>query len=128
MIEVDAMSDVTTLDELNNELFEDLSAELSVADPQYDTKFEPVLKAKIKQAVRKVVNARNYPDGGVYTEEYVAQEVYNKFYFACRDLSLFLYNTVGAEFQQSHDENEIKRVWKDEATILNGVVPISRVV
>lgn len=122
------MSNVCTLEELNNELFDDLKAELSVADPQYNEKFEPVLLAKVKNAVRKVVNARNYPDSDLYSETYIAEEVYSKYYFACRDLALFYYNTVGAEFQQSHDENEIKRVWNDESKILNGVVPISRIV
>lgn len=122
------MNNITTLEELNTELFNDLSSELSVADPQYSTDFEPVLRAKIKNAIRKVVSARHYPSNDYYTETVIAQEINEKFYFACRDLALFYYNTVGAEFQQSHEENEVKRVWVEETNILNGVVPISRII
>ena len=121
------MADITTLEELNTMLFEDLSAELSVADPQYSTNFNPVLKAKIRNAIRKVVGARNYPKNDYYTEEVIVDDISNRYYFICRDLALFYYNTVGSEFQESHDENEIKRVWSKESSILNGVIPISRV-
>ena len=122
------MSNITTFDELNTELFNDLTAELSVVDAQYSTSIEPVIMAKVKNATRKVLAARNYPDSNLYTEEYIVNEIANKYYNVCRDLALFYYNTIGAEFQQSHDENEIKRVWRNENNILNGITPISRVV
>lgn len=122
------MSNITTFDELNTELFNDLKAELSVVDAQYSTSIEPVIMAKVKNATRKVTVARNYPDTELYTEEYIVTELANKYYNVCRDLALFYYNTIGAEFQQSHDENEIKRVWRNENNILNGITPISRVV
>ena len=84
---------------LEYELLEDLAEELSATDP----KFKPeLIKPKIKNAIREVCKARNYPK--YYAESAIAEDLQN-FYSNIRALALYDYNIIGGEFQESYSEN-----------------------
>lgn len=105
---------------LEYELLEDLTEELSATDP----KFKPeLIKPKIKNAIREVRKARNYPKH--YTESAIAEDLQN-FYSNIRALALYDYNMVGAEGQSSIGENGTSRTFIDRNSLFAGVIPLSR--
>lgn len=70
----------------------------------------------LRVAKNKILNKR-YPFGSTKSEleaKYLDLQV---------DLAIVLYNKIGVEGQNSHDENGIKRVYTDEATLLAEVTP-----
>lgn len=106
---------------LEYELLEDLTEELSIMDKKFKPEF---IKPKVKNAIREVRRARNYPK--YYTESMIAEDLQD-FYSNIRALALYDYNTVGAEFEESHSENSVSRSWKDRSKLFNGVIPLSRI-
>lgn len=106
--------------DLFDELLEDLSVELSITDAEYN---EQLLKSKIKNAVRDVKSARNYPD--YYSTEQIDADVY-KYYSIIRDIVIYDYNKIGAEGEASNSSNEVSRTYVSRNSLFKGVIPISR--
>lgn len=105
---------------LEYELLEDLTEELSATDP----KFKPeLIKPKIKNAIREVQKARNYPK--YYTESAIAEDLQN-FYSNIRALALYDYNIIGGEFQESYSENGKSGTFAKRNSLFSGVIPLSR--
>lgn len=105
---------------LEYELLEDLTEELSATDP----KFKPeLIKPKIKNAIREVKRARNYPKH--YAESAIAEDLEN-YYSNIRSIALFDYNTIGAEGQSSSSENGTSRNFIDRDKLFGGIIPLSR--
>ena len=105
---------------LEYELLEDLSEELSATDP----KFKPeLIKPKIKNAIREVKRARNYPKH--YTESAIVEDLEN-YYSNIRNIALFDYNMIGAEGQSSSSENGTSRNFIDRDKLFGGIIPLSR--
>lgn len=105
---------------LELDLLEDLTEELSETDPNFR---QALIKPKIKNAIREVKRARNYPM--YYTEGMIADDLQN-FYTNIRALALYDYNLIGGEFEESHSENSVSRSWKDRDKLFAGVIPLSR--
>lgn len=105
---------------LEEEIFADLSAELS-----FDTMFnEVLLLSKVKNALREVRRARNYPKN--YTEEQILDDMRN--YFSnIRNIALYDYNQIGAEFQESLTENSVSRRWVDRDKLFDGIYAFVKV-
>lgn len=105
---------------LEYELLEDLTEELSATDP----KFKPeLIKPKIKNAIREVKRARNYPKH--YTESMITEDLQD-FYSNIRALALYDYNIIGGEFQSNSSENGTSRAFIDRNSLFAGVIPLSR--
>lgn len=106
---------------LELELLEDLTEELSATDP----KFKPeLIKPKIKNAIREVKRARNYPKS--YSDSQVEQDMYD--YFSnIRNIALYDYNQIGGEFQESSSENGTSRSYVDRDKLFCGICPFVRV-
>lgn len=105
---------------LEYELLEDLADELSTTDP----KFRPeLIKPKIKNAIREVKQARNYPKH--YTESAIVEDLEN-YYSNIRNIALFDYNMIGAEGQSSSSENGTSRNFIDRDKLFSGIIPLSR--
>ncbi|EOS48312.1 hypothetical protein C810_01402 [Lachnospiraceae bacterium A2] len=105
---------------LEYELLEDLKEELSATDP----KFKPeLIKLKIKNAIREVKRARNYPKH--YTESAIVEDLEN-YYSNIRNIALFDYNMIGAEGQSSSSENGTSRNFIDRDKLFSGIIPLSR--
>lgn len=106
---------------LEQEIFADLSAELSVSDENFN---ETLLLSKVRNAMREVKRARNYPKG--YSDSQIEEDMYD--YFSnIRSLALYDYNQIGGEFQQSAGENGVSRSYIDRDKLFSGICPFVRV-
>ena len=105
---------------LQEELIADLTTELS-KEPTFDAE---LLSAKVVSAIKEVVRARKYPK--YYTDEQITADLCN-FYSNARNIALYDYNQIGAEFQQSSSENGTSRSYTDRKSLFNGVIPLCRV-
>lgn len=113
--------DATLLNGLQDELCEDLKAELK-DDSNFDA---DILKSKIKNAIRDVMLRRNYT-ATAYNDESIAKDMAS-FYSVIRSVALYDYNQIGAEGQQSHSENTVSRSWVDRNSLFNGVIPFVKI-
>lgn len=106
---------------LEQEIFADLSAELSMSDKNFN---ETLLLSKVKNAMREVKKARNYPK--TYSDSQIEQDMYD--YFSnIRNIALYDYNLIGAEGQQSSSENGTSRSYIDRNKLFCGICPFIRV-
>lgn len=100
---------------LEQEIFADLSAELSVSDENFN---ETLLLAKVRNAMREVKRARNYPK--TYSDNQIEQDMYD--YFSnIRNIALYDYNQIGGEFQESSGENGTSRSYVDRDKLFSGI-------
>lgn len=106
---------------LEQEIFTDLSAELSISDENFN---ETLLLSKIRNAMREVKRARNYPKS--YTESQIKEDMYD--YFSnIRNIALYDYNQIGVEFQESNSEPGSSRTYVDRNKLFSGICPFVRV-
>lgn len=106
---------------MEQELIEDLTIELSLSDEQFNPN---LLTQKVKNALREVKSARNYPD--TYTEEKIASDM-EKYYSQARAIALYDYNKIGSDFEESHSENGISYSYSDRDKLFAGIIPLARV-
>lgn len=104
---------------LQEELLADLTAELE-SESTFDSN---KLLQKVVGAIREVKRARKYPS--YYTETQIRLDLY-EFYSNIRNIALYDYNTIGAEFEQSHSENSVNRNWTDRNKLFYGILPLAR--
>lgn len=109
---------------LEDELIEDLTAELSVADPMFET-YSSMVAIKVKTAIREVKKARRYPAD--YSNKTVEDDLEN-YYSQIRNIALYDYNSVGEEFQTSHSEAGTSHSKVDRDSLFNGIIPICAVI
>lgn len=106
---------------LEQEVFSDLSAELSVSDENFN---ETLLLSKVRNAMREVKRARNYPKS--YTDSQIEQDMYD--YFSnIRNIALYDYNQIGNEGQSGGSENGTSRSYVDRNKYFAGICPFVRV-
>lgn len=106
---------------LEQEIFADLSAELSES---YENFNETLLISKVRNAMREVKRARNYPKS--YTNSQIEADMYD--YFSnIRNIALYDYNLIGNEGQQSGSENGTSRSYIDRNSLFGGIYPFVRV-
>lgn len=108
------------MDKLQAELLEDLTIDIE-GDDAFDSS---KLEQKIKNAIRDVQRARNYPDS--YTEEQITKDM-ERLYSKIRAIALYDYNLIGAEGELEHSENGIGRTYVDRNSLFNGILPLSRI-
>ena len=104
---------------MQDELIADLTLELQ-NEPTFNA---DVLTQKVVNAIREVKKARKYP--AYYTEEQIIKDLYD-FYSNARNIALYDYNKMGAEFELSHNENSVSRSFVDRNSLFSGIVAISR--
>lgn len=104
---------------LQEELIADLTIELS-KEPTFDSS---VLTQKVINAIREVKKARKYPS--FYTDEQISKDLY-EYYSNIRNIALYDFNKIGAEFEESHNENSISRIWVERNKLFNGILPLAR--
>ena len=101
---------------LQAEILGDLTTELQ-GDAMFDV---AKLTVKIKDAIRRVRLARKY-EYTTYTKEKMGKDLYENYYSVVKDLALYYWNKIGAEFETSHDENDVSRTYISENEILGNV-------
>lgn len=104
---------------LQGELIADLTAELE-NEATFNAK---VLQSKIVGAIREVKTERKYPY--YYTSSQIEKDLYG-FYSNIRNIALYDYNRVGAEFEKSHNENSVSRTFEDREKLFCGVLPLTK--
>lgn len=105
---------------LENDLLEDLTAELSITDPLFN---QAVIIPKIRAAMREVRRARNYPKH--YTESAIVDDLEN-FYSNIRAIALYDYDKIGASGNASRSENGTSISFEDRSKLFSGIVPLAR--
>ena len=105
---------------LQDELINDLTLELG-AEPTFNAN---ALRQKVISAIREVRIARKYPL--YYTETQIVTDLYS-FYSNMRNIALYDYNKIGAEFEQSHNENSVSRSFVDRKSLFVGIIPLTRI-
>lgn len=103
------------MESLINEILEDLTTELGLEEASDVA----ILSSKVKNAYREVKRTRNYQPN--HSQAFIDADMDN-FYSNIRDLALYDFNQVGAEFQSNHSENGYNRSWVDRKECLSGVV------
>lgn len=107
---------------LEEEIMADLTAELSLTDPNFSA---ALLLPKVRNAMREVKRARNYPAS--YTSEQIEVDMYD-YYSNIRNISLYDYNQIGAEWQKSIGENGTSRTFVDRQSLFSGICAFVRVI
>lgn len=107
------------MNELMREILDDLTLELQ-GEPTFN---QSVLEIKVKGAYKAVERTRKYPSD--YTEDMILLDM-KKYYINIRDIALYDYNHIGAEFEDSHSESSVGRTWKERDELFYGVLPLAR--
>lgn len=100
---------------LENEIVTDLTAELN-KQPTFDAQS---LASKVKNAVREVMQRRNY-GATSYKEQQILDDL-QQFYSVIRNLALYDFSQIGAPFEESHSENSTNRSWVKRESLLGSV-------
>lgn len=104
---------------LNEELLEEIIADLTI-ELKGDPGFNPdILKVKVKDAMKDVIMRRNY-QATSYSDEKIKEDLCN-YASVIKKVALYDYNQIGAEGQTSHNENSVSRSWVDRDSLFNGV-------
>lgn len=106
---------------LEEEIMADLTAELSLTDPNFSP---ALLLPKVRNAIREVKRARNYPAS--YTDAQIEADMYN-YYSNVRNIALYDYNQIGGEFQTSYNENSNSGHWMDRNKLFAGICAFVKV-
>lgn len=107
--------------ELQEEILNDLKIEL-----QNDADFsESILEVKVKNAIREIKSARNYPNS--YTDEMIEKDLETNYYSTIVNLARYDYNQIGAEGEVNHSEGDVSRSWVDRKEFFNGIAPFVKI-
>lgn len=107
---------------LEQEIFADLSAELSVSDENFN---ETLLLSKVRSAIRAMKGARMYQNNPEYwNDERIEKDLYN-YFDKIRGIASDRYDKIGAGGESSHSENGTSRTYEDEKRWFSGIIPIS---
>lgn len=104
------------------ELNTDLTAELEGSG---QTVLANVLAVKVKAVVKELLNIRNYEHSGM-TDGEIETDI-NRYYTQCMNVARYDYNQLGAEGEETHNENGISRKYIDRGKLWSGVVPFAKV-
>ena len=108
-----------TKSELKQSIFDELSIELN-NEPTFSGE---ILSIKIDNAIREVIRARRYPAN--YTEGMIDEDL-SGFYSNIKNIALYDFNQIGAEFQSSSSENGENRQYTDRNKLFYGIIPFAR--
>lgn len=104
-IEASVIADLTT--ELKNEV--DFDAE--------------ILAVKVKNAIREVKAARNYPK--YYSDEQICADL-EEYYSNIRAIAIYDYTKIGAEGQSQYSADGESIHYLDRNKMFTGILPIAR--
>lgn len=105
---------------LQEEIIADITAEIGTEATFNLT----ALQCKTANAIREVKAARRYPS--YYTDAQKDEDV-QKYYANIRNIALYDYSKIGADFQDKHDELSSTQTWIDRNKLFFGVLPLSGV-
>ena len=101
----------TLFDEIFNDLKEQIEEEIS----------DKMIASKLKNAIREVKRARNYPED--YTQSMIEEDM-EAYYSNILSLALYDINQIGGEGEKSHSDSGTSRTWKDRKECFDGISSI----
>lgn len=104
-----------------DDIIDGLTSELTITDQHFNA---DLLRIKVNAAYDEVMGAKNYPSD--YTSDMVIADMLN-YKRQIRNIALYDYNKVGADFENGHSENGTNRTYSDRDKLFSGVIPIARV-
>lgn len=107
---------------LEQEIISELAMEYK-KDPGFDIE---IIAIKVRDAYRKVRAKKGYYNTN-YSEEQIEKDLYNKHFQDIKDVARYNYVTIGGDFQVSHTENGVGRVWRTEDEVLGNIVAYVKV-
>lgn len=109
---------------MTNSIEASIIAELTI-ELKNESDFDAeILSVKVRNAVREVKAARNYPS--TYTNEMINADLTN--YFSnIREIALYDYSKIGAEGQSQYSGDGESIHYLDRNKLFIGVLPIARV-
>lgn len=111
------------MEEMINSIIEELKLEFNVSVS--DTRRIALITSKVNNAVNEVKQVRNYP--GTLKEEVINADLCN-YANNIRMLAEYDYAKIGANGQQTHNENGVNRSWIDRVKCLYGVIAYAKVI
>ena len=111
---------------MNVGLIEEIIAELTIEfrnEPAFDAE---VLKIKVNDAYRKVRGRKCYENTS-YSEQQIEKDLHDRHFQDIKDVAKYNYVTDGAEFEQSHNENNVSRTWRSENDVLGNITAFVKV-
>lgn len=106
---------------INVGLQEQILAELTIElnkEPSFDA---DILKIKVNDAYRKVKSRKCYHNTS-FSEKQIEKHLYENHYQDIKDVALYNFNMIGAEFQKTHNENGVSRSWRTEDEIIGNII------
>lgn len=82
-----------------------------------------ILRVKVRNAIREVIAARNYPEG--YSEERINNDL-QKYISNIRSIALYDYTKIGAEGQTQYSADGESIHYLDRNKLFTGILPIAR--
>ena len=108
------------MSDIENTVFEDLKEELEITDPQFN---EKLLRVKVKQAIREVIGAMGCDQSSV--DDDLENEL-SRYYSNIRNIALYQYESIGAEFSTSIKEDSDTRQMMNYNDLFAGIIPLAR--
>ena len=108
-----------TRTELKKSIVDELTVELK-DEPTFSAE---ILEIKVDGAIREVIRARRYPP--LYTEAMIDSDL-TGFYQNIKNIAMYDFNQIGAEFQSSSSENGENRQYTDRNKLFYGIIPFAR--
>lgn len=110
------------LNGLIEEIVDDLRTEL-MEDEEGGCYNDTLLTKKVTSAAREVFNIRKYPS--TYSDDMILEDI-KRYYSIIRNIAMYDYNSVGMEFEYSHQEKNISRNFTKRNMLMYGLYPITR--
>ena len=113
---------MASIEELQREIVAEMTIELQ-DEPGFSA---PKLAIKVKDAIRKVRSERCYQNT-TYSEEKIIKDLSENQYSVIKDLALYYWNKIGAEFESMHSDNDTSRSYISEKDILGRITPFVKI-
>lgn len=108
---------------MTNDIETTLTEELEVElESEVDFSVD-ILRVKVRNAIREVIAARNYPES--YSEERINNDL-QKYISNIRSIALYDYTKIGAEGQSQYSADGESIHYLDRNKLFTGILPIAR--
>ncbi len=101
-------------------LIDSIVAELTIELKNEPTFNAEVLKIKVTDAYRSVRSRKQYQNTN-FTESQIEKHLLDNHYQDIKDVAMYRFNMLGAEFQKSHSENGVSRSWRTEDEVMGNI-------
>lgn len=105
---------------MNADIEQEIIAELTIELKNQPTFDAEILAIKVRDAYRKVRERKCY-ENTKFSEKQIEIDLYKRHFQDIKDVAKYNFSLIGADFQTSHSENSVNRVWRTEDQILGNI-------